>query len=57
MDSESFSAAKRALHLKRRSFSQGMTDIIKDAQSSEGLSKEAFYEKKKTLLNGVGGKS
>ena len=56
MDSESFAAATRALRLKRRSFSKEITDIIKDAQSGECLSKEAFM-KKGTSLNGVGRKS
>ena len=46
MESESSSAAKRVLRVKRRSFSKEITDILKDARSDEGISKEAFDDKK-----------
>ena len=34
------------MHLKRRSFSKEITDILKDARSDEGISKEAFDDKR-----------
>ena len=56
MASESFAIASRALRLKRRSFSKEITDLLKDARSDEGLSKEPL-RKKRTTLNNVEGKS
>ena len=49
MDSESFEAATRALHVKRRSFVREITGFLKDARSEGGLSKERFYEKKEYI--------
>ena len=44
MASESFAIANRALRLKRRSFSKEIMDLLKDAWSDEGLSREAFND-------------
>ena len=46
MEWQSFSGAKRALRVKRRTLSKEITDILKDALSAEGISKEVFDEKR-----------
>ena len=49
MTSQAFLVASRALRLKRRAFSNEITSFLSDASSEEGVSKEAFIEKKNIL--------
>ena len=51
MASSAFSAAERALHIKRRSFSKEITVILDEAKLEAGISKESFDEKKAILSN------
>ena len=46
MASEACTVAIQALRLKRRSFSKEIMDMLKDARSDEGLSREVFNDKK-----------
>ena len=46
MTSQAFLTANRALRLKRRAFSNEITEFLSDASSDGRISKEAFIEKR-----------